>query len=97
MADVEMKPAADGPKDTTEEIKAPPALPSPATEIKGNAILIDRGVSTLEPRFTHRALRSLAALRKRITPEILKNVTLELCPKGIGNLGHGNSPITDIH
>ncbi|KJA18425.1 hypothetical protein HYPSUDRAFT_45276 [Hypholoma sublateritium FD-334 SS-4] len=77
MPDVEMKPSeakpAEEKKATTEEKPAPPAPISPVVEIKNNIALIDRAVSTLEPRFTHRVLRTLTALRKRLDDTILRN------------------------
>ena len=76
MPDVEMKPSEAKPaeeKPKTEEKPAPPAPISPVVEIKNNVALIDRGVSTLEPRFTHRVLRTLTALRKRLDDAVLRN------------------------
>ena len=37
-----------------------------------NVALLERGVSTLEPRFTHRVLCTLTALRKRIKDTVLR-------------------------
>lgn len=71
------------PKDGKTEVKAPPAPPpTPFAEIKNNAALIERAVSTLEPRFTHRVLRSLTQLRKRLDANVLKEATTALYPKG---------------
>ena len=66
MADVEMK--DDKSKDKKEEVKEEPKPEplAPTAEIKQNAAQIERAVSTLEPRFTHRVLRSLTALRKKV-------------------------------
>lgn len=86
MPDVEMKPADSKSKDEKkdEEKKEEPKLPpSPVAEIKSNIALIDRAVSTLEPRFTHRVLRTLTALRKRIDDKVLRDVIGELYPKGM--------------
>lgn len=91
MPDVEMKAAdkAKGDKkdekkeDAKEEEKKvvkPP--PTPVAEIKSNVSLIERAVSTLEPRFTHRVLRTLTALRKRIDDKVLRDAIEELYPKG---------------
>ncbi|KAF9568672.1 PCI-domain-containing protein [Agrocybe pediades] len=81
MPDVEMKPT--DPKATdakpAEDKKAEPL--SPLAEIKNNAALIDRAVSTLEPRFTHRVLRTLTSLRKRIDDSILRNAIDEIYAK----------------
>lgn len=76
MSDVTMKPADEKKKGDTkpeeekkeEPKKEPPTVPQ---EIRSNALLIDRAVSTLEPRFTLRVLRTLAALRKRLNSKVL--------------------------
>ena len=76
MPDVEIKPSEAKPaeeKPKIEEKPAPPAPISPVVAIKNNVALIDRGVSTLEPRFTHRVLRTLTALRKRLDDTVLRN------------------------
>lgn len=65
-----------------EEEKEPVPPPTPQAEIKTNLLLIDRAVSTLEPRFTHRVLRTLTALRRRLDEAILKEVIEEAYPKG---------------
>ncbi|KAI0688407.1 diphenol oxidase-A2 [Cytidiella melzeri] len=78
MADVEMK-KTDEPKNgenndekadaaKQEAKKQPPTVPE---EIKTNVTLIERAVSTFEPRFTLRVLRTLAALRKRLNDKLL--------------------------
>ena len=89
MADVEMKPVEEKKKDEekkvgeekdkSEEKKLPPTVQE---EIKTNVILIERAVSTLEPRFTLRVLRMLTALRKRLTEENLVGVIGEVYPAG---------------
>lgn len=66
----------------TESKPAAVPPPPPATEIKNNAALIERAVSTLEPRFTHRVLRSLTHLRKRLDVNVLTEATTGLYPKG---------------
>lgn len=83
MPDVEMKPADSKTKKDEEKKEEPKVPPSPVIEIKSNIALIDRAVSTLEPRFTHRVLRTLTALRKRIDSEVLRNAIDELYLKGI--------------
>jgi 26S proteasome regulatory subunit N3 len=93
MTDVEMKPAEEKTKDDKKEEKKdekkeegkkeetkPP--PSPVADIKSNIALIERAVSTLEPRFTHRVLRTLTSLRKRIDDKVLRDAIEELYPKG---------------
>jgi len=75
--------ASPTPKDGKTEAKPPsPPPPTPSAEIKNNAALIERAVSTLEPRFTHRVLRSLTQLRKRLDATVLKEATMALYPKG---------------
>ncbi|KAG8872443.1 26S proteasome non-ATPase regulatory subunit [Tulasnella sp. 331] len=49
----------------------PPPPPTPSAEIKSNIQLIERAVSTLEPRFTARVLRSLTTLRRKLDGTIL--------------------------
>jgi len=90
MADVEMKPAEEKTKDekTKDETKnddkkdesKPP--PSPVADIKSNIALIERAVSTLEPRFTHRVLRTFTSLRKRIDDKVLRDAIEEVYMKG---------------
>ena len=73
MPDVEMKPTEDKSSDEKNgEDQKPSPPPSPLTEIKNNIALLERAVSTLEPRFTHRVLRTLTTLRKRIDDTVLR-------------------------
>lgn len=72
MPDVEMKPTEEKLTDTKTDQEQKPSPPSPLTEIKNNVALLERAVSTLEPRFTHRVLRTLTALRKRINDVVLR-------------------------
>jgi len=87
MADIEMKAAEnkakdEGKKEEKKQEEAPKPPPSPVAEIKSNIALIERAVSTLEPRFTHRVLRTLTALRKRIDATVLRNAIEEVYTKG---------------
>ena len=83
MPDVEMKLAEDKSSDKkTEEEEQKPPLLSPVAEIKINVALLERAVSTLEPRFTHRVLRTLTALRKRIDDAVLKEAIESIHVKG---------------
>jgi hypothetical protein len=75
MADVEMKDAKS--KDEAKEQVLTPPL-SPVSEIKSNVTLIERAVSTLEPRFTIRVLRSLTSLRKRLDDKALCDAVSEV-------------------
>ncbi|KAJ2914808.1 hypothetical protein MD484_g5606, partial [Candolleomyces efflorescens] len=88
MADVEMKPTDDKKKgkkedENKEEAKEEPKPepPTPAAEIKSNAAQIERAVSTLEPRFTHRVLRTLTSLRKRVDDAALRTSVDEIYTK----------------
>ncbi|WWC70387.1 uncharacterized protein I206_104337 [Kwoniella pini CBS 10737] len=51
-------------------------------EILANITLIGRAVSTIEPRFTIRVLRTLTTLRKKLNKKVLKNVLDQAFPKG---------------
>ncbi|KAI0327221.1 diphenol oxidase-A2 [Cubamyces sp. BRFM 1775] len=78
MTDVEMKPAEEKKEEKpTEEEKKPVPL-TPVAEIKANIALIERAVATLEPRFTHRVLRSLTHLRKRLDNAVLRDAVNEV-------------------
>jgi 26S proteasome regulatory subunit N3 len=82
MSDVEMKPTEDKLSDTKNGEEKKPSPPSPLTEIKNNVALLERAVSTLEPRFTHRVLRTLTALRKRINDVVLREAIELIYAKG---------------
>ncbi|KAG7087549.1 hypothetical protein E1B28_013505 [Marasmius oreades] len=84
MPDVDMKPTEPSKKEKKEEKKEEPKIEepkSPLVEIKSNVALIDRAVSTIEPRFTQRVLRTLNALRKRIDEDVLRNAIEHVYPK----------------
>lgn len=85
MADVDMKPVDEKEKTTTEETKEVPKRPppTPAEEIRINVSLIERGVVSLEPRYTHRVLRSLASLRKRLDSKALQDAITVIYPAGL--------------
>jgi len=83
MADVDMKPVEDKQEDTTGEKKKEAPIPlTPLAEIQVNVALIDKAVSTLEPRFTHRVLKTFSSLKKRVDETILANAISEVYPKG---------------
>lgn len=82
MTDVEMKAEDKKTEEKKEEEKKEEVPPTPEQEIKSNIVLIERAVSTLEPRFTHRVLRTLATLRKKINETVLKNAIEDAYPKG---------------
>jgi hypothetical protein len=77
LEDVEMKQSEEDKKqeqpEETKEIKETTPQLTPASEIVANLGLIDRAVSTLEPRFTHRVLRSLTSLRKKLSSKVLED------------------------
>lgn len=86
MADVDMKPTNEKKTEETKEEEKPKKIPlTPAAEIKANAALIERAVSTFEPRFTHRVLRTLTTLKKKLDASILRNAIEELYPTGMFN------------
>ena len=87
MADVEMK-VADDTKEKKKEEEKKPIPPTPVAEIKANVVLIDRAVSTLEPRFTHRVLRSLAHLRKKLDFKVLRDAISQVYATGAFQLRH---------
>jgi 26S proteasome regulatory subunit N3 len=77
------KPEEKGKKDDKDASKAKeekPIPPTPTAEIKSNIALIERAVADLEPRFTHRVLRSLTALRKRLDNRIIRDAIEENYP-----------------
>lgn len=47
-----------------------------------NITLIGRAVSTIEPRFTARVLRTLTTLRRKLTKSDMKSVLNQAFPKG---------------
>eukprot|EP00123_Amoebidium_parasiticum_P000983 comp11947_c0_seq1/m.6619 comp11947_c0_seq1/g.6619 ORF comp11947_c0_seq1/g.6619 comp11947_c0_seq1/m.6619 type:complete len:483 (-) comp11947_c0_seq1:559-2007(-) len=69
--DVEMKDAsAEKPEEKKPEEKEKGSLV--LADIKQNVHLLERGVATKEARFSARVLRTLPSLRKRITPDLLR-------------------------
>ena len=85
MADVEMKPTdtnQNKPEDK-KDAKEPTPPPTPAAEIKLNIALIEKAVWSLEPRFTHRVLRSFTALRKKIDDSVLREAIQDAYPVGV--------------
>ena len=84
-ADTDAKDSKDA-KDTKDKDKdTPKPAPKPLTpsqEIKANLALIERAVSTLEPRFTHRVLRGLTGLRRKIDAKVLREVVTDVFAKG---------------
>jgi 26S proteasome regulatory subunit N3 len=85
--DVETKPLTldmDVDKVKEKDKETPPVVKlSPTQEIKANIALIQRGVSSMEPRFSHRVLRTLTGLRKTLTAEIISQAVDENLVKGV--------------
>lgn len=70
-------------ENTDAKADVAPASFTPVAEIRANGQLIERAVSTLEPRFTHRVLRSLTTLRRKLNADILKDAFEAIYPKGV--------------
>jgi 26S proteasome regulatory subunit N3 len=68
-------------KEKEKEKEAPPKL-TPNQEIKENVAMIQRGVSSMEPRFAHRVLRTLTGMRKTLTAEVVARAIDENLVKG---------------
>ncbi|KAG8908880.1 26S proteasome non-ATPase regulatory subunit, partial [Tulasnella sp. 417] len=64
----------DSAKAASTTTPAPKPAPTPAEEVRANLQLIERAVSTLEPRYTARVLRSLTTLRKKLDAKTLAEV-----------------------
>ncbi|KAI6144402.1 PCI domain-containing protein [Pisolithus tinctorius] len=79
MASTDAKPPKDGEKKNEEKTNEEKTL-TPTAEIKVNIAFVERAVSELEPRFTHRVLRSLTALRKRTNDKVLRDAIEENYP-----------------
>ncbi|KAJ7064886.1 PCI domain-containing protein [Mycena amicta] len=87
-ADVDMKPVEDNKPDDKDkkaedkkEDEKPKPPPTPVQEIKFNVVLIERAVASIEPRFAHRVLRTMTALRKRLDTTVLRNAIDEVFTK----------------
>ncbi|CAE6435887.1 unnamed protein product [Rhizoctonia solani] len=78
MADTKPK---DTPAEPEKPIEPAPVPISVGAEIKANLALLDRAVSTVEPRFTVRVLRNLTGLRKKINADHLRETVLTTYPK----------------
>lgn len=57
-------------------------------EIKQNFTLLERAVTLFDSRFTLRVLRSIASLRRKVTPEILAKVVDEYYPDDHPSVNH---------
>ena len=82
MADVDMKPADEKKEEKKAEEEKKVAPLTPVAEIKANVALIEKAVSTLEPRFTHRVLRSLTHLRRKLDDKVLQDGIQEVYRTG---------------
>jgi len=75
-----------------EPTPAPAPVPLTAQQIvQANIALVERAVSTLEPRFTHRALRTHGGLRKKLDSSVLAEIVRAALPKGEWNRVHGDA------
>ncbi|EJD51211.1 diphenol oxidase-A2 [Auricularia subglabra TFB-10046 SS5] len=86
--DVEMKTDE---KEKPAEEPAPPPPPVPLTPLQiitANIGLVERAVSTLEPRFTHRVLRTHASLRKKLDATVLADAVRTVWSKDGATRGH---------
>ncbi|KAJ3283461.1 26S proteasome non-ATPase regulatory subunit [Borealophlyctis nickersoniae] len=97
--DVEMTPAE---PEKTEEEKAAERTAMTLADIKQNINLIERAVSALESRFTTRALRATAPIRRRLTVELLSQTINTHFPRDhptkallLGHIG-GSSDSMDV-
>jgi len=52
------------------------------TEILGNITVIGRAVSTMEPRYTTRVLRTLTTTRKKLDKDHMRNILNQAFPQG---------------
>lgn len=69
--------------DASKKVEEKPVPPTPTAEIRSNIALIERAVAEFEPRFTHRVLRPLTALRKRLDNKVLRDAIEENYPPGV--------------
>jgi 26S proteasome regulatory subunit N3 len=83
MEDVEMKATEEETKQEQSEQPKEAGQLKPAAEILANLALVDRAVSTLEPRYTHRVLRSLTSLRKKLDGKVLRDSIQQAYPPGM--------------
>ncbi|WVF71655.1 hypothetical protein IAT40_006463 [Kwoniella sp. CBS 6097] len=81
--DVEKKKDGEGEGEGEEkEVKVEVPVLTTEEEILANIALIGRAVTTTEPRFTIRVLRTLTSLRKKLDKDVLKKVLDQAFPKG---------------
>ena len=90
------KAQADADKKEKEPVKPVKPPLTPTQEIKANLALIERAVSTLEPRYTTRVLRSLTTLRKKLTSEILSQAVREAYTKGCKRIVKYNRDLSNL-
>lgn len=80
MSDAKSK---DAPKEPEQSTETPTPPISVGAEIKANLTLLDRAVSTVEPRFTVRVLRNLTGLRKKLNLDHLREAVSANYAKGM--------------
>ncbi|KAI9020509.1 proteasome regulatory subunit C-terminal-domain-containing protein [Hyaloraphidium curvatum] len=76
--DVDAK--VDDAQGATEGTAESSSLVMVVADIRQNVTLIEKAVSTIESRFTTRALRNTASVRRRLSPEILSFAVSSLLP-----------------
>ncbi|GAO48171.1 hypothetical protein G7K_2351-t1 [Saitoella complicata NRRL Y-17804] len=84
--------------DVNDALK-PDVAASVVADIKQNLALVEKAVSSLEPRLTLRALRNLSSLRKRLNADILAQAVQEVYPSGQGSqilqaIGKGSEDVS---
>ncbi|OCF36915.1 26S proteasome regulatory subunit N3 [Kwoniella heveanensis BCC8398] len=80
--DVEKKDGEESGSSTDKEVKVQVPVLTTEEEILNNITLIGRAVTTIEPRFTIRVLRTLTTLRKKLDKDVLKKALDQAFPKG---------------
>ncbi|OCF40348.1 26S proteasome regulatory subunit N3 [Kwoniella heveanensis CBS 569] len=80
--DVEKKDGEESGSSTDKEVKVEVPVLTTEEEILNNITLIGRAVTTIEPRFTIRVLRTLTTLRKKLDKVVLKKALDQAFPKG---------------
>ncbi|KAH7096652.1 diphenol oxidase-A2 [Auriculariales sp. MPI-PUGE-AT-0066] len=88
-----MAPEADAMKVDTEAKTEPETKPAPVPLtaqqlVTANIGLVERSVSLLEPRFTHRALRTHAGLRKKLDSGVLAQIVRTTFAKDASTRAH---------
>ncbi|OZJ06983.1 hypothetical protein BZG36_00260 [Bifiguratus adelaidae] len=78
--DVEMKETTEG-AEKEEQVTEVDPVEQLKADIKQNILLLEKGVNTVEARYTTRVLRTTASIRRRLTPEVLATVIRDYYPE----------------